>query len=65
MTLDCVPSWKTSAGALQLPKEVVYQQNKHSAQPLFNTTHNDLCLTGFFFPVKKNLLSSKGIKGTS
>lgn len=49
MMLDCVPSWKTSTGAAQLPKEVVYQQNKHSAEPVFNAIHNDLCLAVFSY----------------
>lgn len=56
MMLDCVPSWKTSAGAVQLPKEVVYQQNKHSAQPLFNTIHNDLYLFVFLLRHTVSLL---------
>lgn len=56
MMLDCVPSWKTSAGAVQLPKEVVYQQNKHSAQPLFNTIHNELYLFVFLLRHTVSLL---------
>lgn len=54
MMLDCMPSWKTSAGTAQLPKEVVYQQNKHATESVFITTHSDLCLAVFLALLYRN-----------